>query len=150
LDVLNDPTRRAAFAATLQAIIKGLPPASPAAKTPAKASVTGLPIPLAPNSLGAKVLVGAANLLHQAKDHALSAIAAVRGLPALGEWLTALLTDPTSRARLLDATWRLALALGCGLAVQWAIGRALRPVGSRVGGGGTCRAGRPNQAPAAR
>src|SRR6185437_5674962 len=80
LEVLNDPARRAAFAATLNAIAKapaapavGKPPrgqaetGKPAAGEPAKpedkdkaaAPQSPLPIPLAPDSLGAQVLVSA-------------------------------------------------------------------------------------------
>ena len=144
LDVLNDPSKRAAFAATLEAITKGLPTPSTAAKTPASAAlptaakpstagkpaaaatVAGLPITLAPNSLGAQVLVGATGFLNHAAARALHALTEARSLPDLGRWLTSLLTDPTGRARLLDAGWRLALALACGLVVQWVLRRALR------------------------
>jgi small-conductance mechanosensitive channel len=132
LDVLNDPTKRAAFAATLQAIVTGLPAPSSAtnppaaAKPAAAATVAGLPIKLAPNSLGAQVLVGATSFLNHTASQALGAFTEARNLPALGHWLASLLTDPTDRARLLDAAWRLALAVGCGLIVQWAIRRALR------------------------
>src|SRR5271165_4299636 len=70
LDVLNDPAKRAAFSATLNALIKaqtaGTAPAQagsapgdvtkpPAAET----TVEGLTIPLAPDSLGAQVLLSA-------------------------------------------------------------------------------------------
>ncbi len=57
LDVLNDPINRAAFAATLQAIVKGLPAAPSANRAPVAASTAGLAIPFAPDSVGAKVLV---------------------------------------------------------------------------------------------
>jgi moderate conductance mechanosensitive channel len=126
LDVLNDPIKRAAFAATLQAIVKGLPAAPSANRPPVAASAARLAIPLAPDSVGAKVLVSAANFLTQVATQTLTAITAVRSLPALGDWLTSLLTDPASRARLLDAAWPLALAVGCGVAAQAAIRRALR------------------------
>jgi small-conductance mechanosensitive channel len=135
LDVMNDPAKRAAFTATLEAIVNTLPSTPPptpsttkppATTTPATTTALGLPIPLTPNSLGAQVLVRAAGLLNQTADQALRAVAAVQGLPTLGTWLASLLADPTNRGRLLDAAWRLALAVGCGLIAQWLIARALR------------------------
>ena len=126
LEVLNDPAKRAAFAATLQAIVKGVPTAPLAAKPPVKASASGLRIPLAPDSVGAKVLVGATGFLRRTATQALTAVAAAPTLPELSRWLSGLLTDPASRARLLDAAWRLALAICCGLVAQWVLDRALR------------------------
>ena len=56
LDVLNDPQKRAAFTATLDAIVKGHP--APAPEPP---PAEGLPIPFQPDSIGAQVLVTAAD-----------------------------------------------------------------------------------------
>src|SRR5438094_723979 len=53
LEVLNDPQKRAEVTATLQAIAASLPPA--AAEPSPQPSESS--IPLAPNSLGAQVLV---------------------------------------------------------------------------------------------
>src|SRR3954468_9582679 len=96
LDVLNDPAKRAAVAATLNALVAAPPaghapaavpppapaapaPAAPAATTPAPAApaaapapapapsttVEGLTIPLAPDSLGAQVLVSASQFVNR-------------------------------------------------------------------------------------
>src|ERR1700712_309305 len=74
LDVLNDPAKRAAFTATLNAIVKAQPHAAattlappsppaadvaPASPAPTETTVQGLTIPLAPDSLGAQVLLSA-------------------------------------------------------------------------------------------
>ena len=127
LDVLNDPAKRAAFAATLEAVVKGLPATTPTAAKPAAASpATGLPIQLAPDSIGARVLMGASSFLEQAENRAMAAITAVRGLPALGRWVTSQLDNPDARQRLLDVGWRIALAVVCGLAVEGMISLALR------------------------
>ncbi len=85
LDVLNDPSKRAAFADTLQAIVKGLPAPQAAAKPSVAAPATGLPIRLAPNSIGARVLMGGSSFLRHAADQALLAVAAVGNLPG---WAT--------------------------------------------------------------
>jgi small-conductance mechanosensitive channel len=126
LDVLNDPSKRAAFAATLQAIVKGLPAPQAAAKPAVVAPATGLPIRLAPDSIGAQVLMGGSSFLRQAADQALLAVAAVGNLPGLGRWIASLFADPASQSRLLDVGWRIVLAVICGLAAERAIRRGLR------------------------
>jgi small-conductance mechanosensitive channel len=147
LDVLNDPTKRAAFSATLQAIVKGLPtpdapatsttaastPAKPAAATSAPARPaagtkpsTASPIRLAPDSIGARALMGASSLLRHSANQALQAVTTLRGVPEQGQWLASLVSDPTNRARVLDVAWRIALAVGCGLLAEWLIRLILR------------------------
>ena len=72
LEVLNDPAKRAAFAATLNAIIKaqpGTPAAAPARggrnTSRTETTVEGLKIPLAPDSLGAQVLLSASAFVNR-------------------------------------------------------------------------------------
>ena len=129
LDVLNDPKKRAEMAAALEAIITA-GPASPAPASavegPAKTAATPLGIPLAPDSLGAAVLVGAAAFLGRASDSVSEALHAAQGIPSLWAWLVTMATDPQARALLVDLAWRLGLALAGGLAALWGIGRALR------------------------
>ena len=125
LDVLNDPARRAQFTATLEAIVNGAP-APPPAPAPADQA---LPIQLAPNSLGADVLLGAAQFLSHLANRTIDAVHAIRSLPLLWAWLNVMATDPWARGILLATAWRLALVLALGLAAEWAVRRTVqRPI----------------------
>jgi small-conductance mechanosensitive channel len=143
LDVLNDPQKRASFAATLEAIVKALPPAQPAhtanseppptqppepppAPSPAPPPASEEPSPLNSNGLGAEVLVGASTFLNQVSEQGLATLRAIRSVPLLWGWLKIMATDPWARGILLDTAWRLALVLAVGIAVEWAIRRAVR------------------------
>ena len=151
LDVLNDPAKRAAFAATLNAIIKTHPaaargpqpsalpgarsgvnqPKPAAAAEPAKPSaphtvVEGISIPLAPDSLGAQVLLSASAFVNQVGGQTVEAMHAVQSLPLLYAWAVVMATNPIALGILLDVTWRVALVLVCAVAVEYGLRRALR------------------------
>ena len=127
LDVLNDPAKRAAITATLQTIARALP-ATPTAATPAPAAAKSAPdgTPLAPNSLGAAVLVGAANFMNQAADWLCDTLHAAHGVALLWVWLVTMGTDPVAHELLIELSWRLAVALTGSLAVMWCVAQALR------------------------
>ena len=136
LDVLNDPAKRAAFAATLNAIVKAQPSAANQAaadepdKPAVQATVEGLPIPLAPDSLGAQVLVSAAGFVNRLGNEAVAAMDTVQSLPLLYGWTVVMLTNPVARDLLLDVGWRVAIALACAVAVEYLLRRAMRrPIG---------------------
>jgi len=123
LDVLNDPAKRAQFTATLEAIVNGAPATPPAPADQA------LPIQLAPNSLGADVLLGASHFLSHLASRTIDAVHAIHSLPLLWAWLKVMATDPWARGVLLATAWRLALVLALGLAAEWAVRRAVqRPI----------------------
>jgi small-conductance mechanosensitive channel len=132
LDVLNDPKKRAEITTTLEAIAKAQPaPAAPApgaaaANPAAGAAQTGLQIPLAPNSLGAQVLVGAESFLNRISADATNATQAMQSLPLLWGWIVVMATAPWAREILLDVAWRAAVALLCGLAAEFALRFLLR------------------------
>ncbi len=134
LDVLNDPAKRAAFTATLNAIVKaqsaqpGAPaaPGKPAAPNPAETKVEGITIPLAPDSLGAQVLVSASEFANKLGNEAMEALDTVQSLPLLYGWAMVMATNPVARDLLADVGWRTALALACAVAVEFALRRALR------------------------
>ncbi|HUN42216.1 MAG TPA: hypothetical protein VMU81_18155, partial [Acetobacteraceae bacterium] len=146
LEVLNDPAKRAAVTATLEAIIKAQAATSPAttatgakpagavapaaASAPALAATPGgaasgpttgpvpaaettspLGLPLAPDSLGAAVLVSAAAFLNTASDRVTEGFRAAQGLPLLWSWLVTMATDPIGHMLIEDVTWRLAIVL---------------------------------------
>jgi small-conductance mechanosensitive channel len=148
LDVLSDPKKRAAFEATLDAIVKAQPAAAAPAASPAPATTTpatkaettpaaahpaveGLPIPLAPDSLGAQVLVTASDFVNQAGVQAMTALRAVQSVPLLWGWVVVMVTNPWARDLLVDVAWRLAVALVVAAAVELILRRLMRrPIAS--------------------
>ncbi len=125
LEVLNDPAKRAAMIATLQTIAHAeaaaAKPTAPEAHPPPT-----LGLPLAPDSLGAAVLVGGANVMTEAAGRVTDVLHTARGLPALWDWMVTMATDPVARTLLIDLAWRLALVLAVSAAVMWCISRVLR------------------------
>lgn len=145
LDVLNDPAKRAAFAATLGAIVKAQPaPGAPGAATappgpvaeppkptPTETTVQGLTIPLAPDSLGAQVLLSASAFVNRVGTQAMDAMETVQSLPLLYGWAVVMATNPIARSLLEDVVWRVALVLACAVAVEYLLRRAMqRPIRS--------------------
>jgi len=121
LDVLNDPARRAAFAATLQTFLKATHAAAPPPPP--------IAVPLAPGSVGAQVVAGVAqgatwlsSLTSQVDElHKL-----LGNLPVVWAFLRRTAADPDLRDQALHAFGGLALFLAGAAAVEWALGRALR------------------------
>ena len=134
LDVLNDPAKRAAFSATLNAIIKAGPTvAAPAAAatqaappTSTDATVEGLNIPLAPDSLGAEVLLSASAFVTRVGIKTMNALETVQSLPLLYGWAVVMVTNPIARTLLTDVSWRVAVVLICAASVEYGLRRALR------------------------
>jgi moderate conductance mechanosensitive channel len=136
MEVLKDPAKRAQIITTLDAIARSQPAAKPApapapadgAQAPAAAPDSGKQpeVTVAPNSLGAEVLVGASDFLNGASAQAIAALKAARSAPLLWGWLRVMATDPWAQGVLLDTAWRLALVLAVGLTVEWGIRRAVR------------------------
>ena len=114
LDMLNDPAKRAAFTSTLEAIVKGSPismPAEAAAAPETKTTVEGISLPLAPDSLGAQVLLSASSLVNAIGDEAVKALRAVQSLPLLWGWIVVMVTNPLGQHLLTESAWRLTVAL---------------------------------------
>ncbi|HVY18206.1 MAG TPA: mechanosensitive ion channel domain-containing protein [Rhodopila sp.] len=145
LDVLNDPAKRAAFAATLTAIIKAQPAAAPAkpgaapATEPAKPDQAApadnhaaLPIPLAPDSLGAQVLVSASALVSRLGNETKAALDTVQSLPLLWGWTVVMVTNPVARDLLVDVGWRVAVVLACAMVAEFGLSRLMRRPIARV------------------
>jgi small-conductance mechanosensitive channel len=108
LDVLNDPQKRAAFTATLQTMLK--------ATAPAKAAV---PVPLAPNSVGAQVIAQSTTWLSDLAGQ-VSAFKNVLGnLPAVGAFTVRTIENPQTRDPVITAAWRLGLILLVAILVEW-------------------------------
>jgi hypothetical protein len=118
LEVLQDEKKRAALIETLQTIAKAAPSASASASTS--------PLPLEPASLGAQILVQLSDEITRLANEFAATARAVTEFPILWRWLVHELTDPAARAELLDASWRLALVVGCALGAEWLTLRAVR------------------------
>ncbi|HEY0423214.1 MAG TPA: mechanosensitive ion channel domain-containing protein [Rhodopila sp.] len=123
LDVLNDPAKRATFAATLNAIVKAQPGPATAAEPakPAMAEIT-----LAPDSLGAQVLLSASAFVNRVGNQAVDALDAVQSLPLLYGWAVVMATNPVARDLLADVAWRVVLVVAGAAAVEYSLRRVLR------------------------
>jgi small-conductance mechanosensitive channel len=139
LDVLNDPAKRAAFSATLNALIQAQPgnrtappitaTPEPAAPPATETTVQGLTIPLAPDSLGAQVLLSGSAFVNQLGERAMDALDTVQSLPLLYGWVVVMATNPIARSLLQDVAWRIALVLICAAAVEYGLRRLIqRPI----------------------
>jgi len=138
LDVLNDPAKRAEITATLEAIAKAQPnpaphPGSAAPATAASAptavpapAATAKPLALAPNSLGAQVLLQGESFLGHVSADTANALQAMQSLPLLWGWLVVMATNPLAQGILVNVAWRLAVVLACALAVEYLLRRVLR------------------------
>jgi moderate conductance mechanosensitive channel len=114
LDVLQDPAKRAQLITILKTIAQAEPQK---------------PVTIAPNSLGAEVLVGASGFLSRLSGQVTATVGAIQSIPLLWVWLKAMATDSWAHGVLLDTAWRLVLVLLVGLLAQWGLSRAVnRPI----------------------
>ncbi len=110
LTLLNDPQKRAAFAATLETFTKATAAAEP--KKPDS------PVPLAPNSIGAQVISESSGWL-TGLSHQFASFGRILGdLPTVWSFTLRTISDPSLRATALDAAWRLAAVLTASLLAE--------------------------------
>ena len=154
LDVLRDEGKRAQVISVLEAIAKtapavaaapvpgAAPAAAPAAPVPAKAAAPApaaapaaapakageLPIPLAPNSLGAEILVGASERLTKLTASMMSATRVVTDFPLITRWIGHLIRNPEARDQVLAAAWRLVVVMAVSVAAERLSVRLTRPM----------------------
>ncbi len=145
---LRDEARRAELLRAIEALAaaqRGAAQSQPAAGTPPAAAPAGTatapqPAPepvvdpevLAPNTLGAQLLLGASQRLQALSDHLVSVTQALTDLPGLASWASGIARDPVTQARVIDASWKLLLLFGAGLLAEWAARRALRGWSDRL------------------
>jgi small-conductance mechanosensitive channel len=173
LEVLRDPQRRAEMIAVLETLARARPPAAPPARAPGAPVESGsettpapapapapekapekpaekpaekAALPLAPDSIGARVIVGASERLAQVSDDLVEAVQAVASLPLLGLWVVQFAGDAERQGLLLDTLWRLAVVLGAGLALEWVARRVLRSLPGRLAGRAPAPLGMPEAA----
>ncbi|MDJ0390123.1 mechanosensitive ion channel [Roseomonas sp. E05] len=138
LNLLRDEARRAELTRTLEALAAAEARIAPAAAPPPAAPASGMPPAaaeaaaaapeaplLAPNTLGGQILIGASQRLAWLSEQAVAAAQAVTDLPGLLSWFSSLARDPVTQARVIDASWKLALLFGLGIWAEWVVQRAL-------------------------
>ncbi|MBU8543218.1 MULTISPECIES: mechanosensitive ion channel domain-containing protein [Roseomonadaceae] len=103
------------------------PEASPAAPPAAEA-----PALLAPNTLGAQLLMGASQRLQGISESLVAAAEAATDLPSVARWASDLARDPVTQTRVIDAAWKLMLLFGAGLLAEWLARRSLRRWSERL------------------
>ena len=118
LATLRDDQRRAAFVATLDAIVHVKPDA---------------PSGLEPDSLAEQLLHQAETAATGAGARARETLRTVNDLPLLWRWVAAQATDAEARARIGDAVWRLLVVLALAGTAQTLAARLLRSVRARAG-----------------
>jgi len=117
------PATPAAAAAEVE--VKDTPaPAEPAAEEKPAEKPAAPPI-IAPNTVGAQLLDAVSSRADVVGATLLTAIRTMADLPALVSAATNMLADPVARTRLVDASWKLLLAMGIGLLAERLAGRAL-------------------------
>jgi moderate conductance mechanosensitive channel len=134
IDVLQDPQKRAALIATLQAIAAGSPAAPAAAATsapvgtpaPADSAKSPTEVTLKPNRLGAQLLVAASRWSVRLAGEAAATLQTMNNLPALGRWLISLENDPQAGLGIAIAAGWLALVFGVALLLKFFTIFALR------------------------
>ena len=126
LEVLRDPVRRDQMISVLEAVAKAAPESEVKSAAPAAALV----IPLAPDSLGAQVLMGASERIKSFSSDVVQTVRTVTDFPLLWGFVVTLSSDPWAQALLLSAGWKLLVAMAAGLAAQWAVRRLLTRPGA--------------------
>ena len=128
--ILRDETRRADLLRTLDALsaanrgtATNAAPGAPAAAAPAPAAEPSI---LAPDTLGAQLLVGASQRLSALSDQLVATARAITDIPVLLTWLSGIARDPVTQTRAMDAAWKLVLLFGLGLGAEWLVWRGLR------------------------
>ncbi|WP_372616739.1 mechanosensitive ion channel family protein [Falsiroseomonas sp.] len=107
-------------------------PGAPAAETPPAAPAAAEPALLAPNTLGAQLLMGASQRLQALTDGLVTAAEAATDLRGIAGWAAGVARDPVTQARVADAAWKLALLFGLGLLAEWLTRRGLRRWSDRL------------------
>ena len=100
--------------------------APPDTAAPTATTLEGLKIPLAPDSLGAQVLLSASEFVSRLGTRAIDALDTVQSLPLLYGWVMVMATNYTARSLLEDVVWRVAVVLACAAAVEYGLRRAMR------------------------
>jgi small-conductance mechanosensitive channel len=132
VEFLQDPQKRQQLITVLRAIAAGTPQAAPspaappeAASVPAATSSTPA-ITLAPNSLGAQLLVTLSRWTGRLAGETTAIAQAMTNLPALWQWLVDTATDPVASTAVLIAFAWAASIVAAALILEFFCGLVLR------------------------
>ncbi|PPQ37208.1 mechanosensitive ion channel family protein [Rhodopila globiformis] len=89
-------------------------------------TIDGVTIPLAPDSLGAQVLISAAAFANHLGNKAARALDTVQSLPLLYGWMVVMATNPVALHLLKDISWRVAVVLAAAIATDYGLRWAMR------------------------
>jgi small-conductance mechanosensitive channel len=123
----NPPDGTQAPSATPAPSTTPAPSAAPAPSTAAAPAAAAKPaspvveIQLAPNGLGAQVLLAASSFLNNTANEVSRAARTIQSVPLLFGWTVAMLTNPLGQQMLIDTGWRLAVNLAVALGVWLAL-----------------------------
>ena len=123
LETLQDDAKRAEIINTLRAVANAQQRQGAPSTPPADAAQG---VPLAADSLGAQLLLQVSEQFATISNEIAAAANVVTRFPLLWHWLKRSATDPATYDLLIDIAWKLVLILGCALAMEWLIRRALR------------------------
>lgn len=154
IEVLRDDARRAELLRALESAQRVPAAAAPAPAAPANGApangapangapaANGAPTPaapaaeepalLAPNTLGAQLLMGASQRLQALSDSLVATAEAATDIQGIAVWASGIARDPVTQARVADAAWKLALLFGLGLIAEWLTARSLRRFSERL------------------
>jgi len=140
--LLKDEAKRQELIRTLQALAaaargqtttpSGTPSGTPSAAPSAEAAAAPPPPIIKPDTVTAQLWTAITDRFDTAAAGLAVAIRSMADLPALISATAQLLADPVARTRLIDASWKLLLALGCGLLIERLARRLLRPARERL------------------
>jgi small-conductance mechanosensitive channel len=114
LETLQDDKKRAQMIDTLRAIANASGPQQPA---PEQKS----PIPLSADSLGAQLLLTVSEEIGEISRDVADMARTLTHFPAFYYWIVRTANDPAAYNLLIEIAWKLALVLGCALAVEWVV-----------------------------
>lgn len=125
LETLQDDAKRAQLIDTLRAVANAA--SAPTSATPAAPPEQAPAAPqLSADGLGAQLLLSVSEQLGELSHDVADAARSITRFPLLWYWLERTVTDPAAYHLLIDIGWKLALVLGCALALEWLVGRAVR------------------------
>jgi small-conductance mechanosensitive channel len=131
IEVLRDDARRAEFLRALEGASRSSGGAS-APDTPAAEAAPAETVLLAPNTLGAQLLMGASQRLQALSDSLVVAAQTAADMRSVIAWASGILRDPVRQERVWDAALKLAALFGLGLLAEWVTTRALRRWSDRL------------------
>src|SRR6478609_3437002 len=107
---------------TLRVIANASGQQQPAPPAPEQKS----PIPLSADGLGAQLLLTVSEEIGEISRDVADMARTLTHFPAFYYWIVRTANDPAAYNLLIEIAWKLALVLGCALAVEWVVFRLIR------------------------